>query len=87
MNPYCVPDTVLSVGNTVLKKTDMASALIQFIPRWFGRTEDDGINSEGCSSHRQNIWARPGRNNEILLGLGLEHEKSILVRKKNRKSW
>ena len=60
MNPYCVPDTVLGIGNTVLKKTDMASALIQFIPRWFGRSEDDGINSEGCNSYRQTF------------GLGLE---------------
>ena len=42
-----MPDNVLGAGNIVMKKTDTASALIQFTPRWFGRSVDDGINSEG----------------------------------------
>lgn len=82
-----MPDTVLGAGSIVMKKTGTASALIQFTPRWFGRSVDDGINSEGWELWKGSIWAGPGRNNKILLGLGLEHRKSILVRRRNRKNW
>ena len=55
MNIHPVPDTVLGAEDIVMKKTDVASALIEFIPRWFGRLEDDGINSEG-GLHQWEFW-------------------------------